>query len=76
MTLISLCHRKTLLPFCLQRKRPENTFFTLIVNYWKTKQKNKLCHTKQQQIGNLMIYDVMYSMLVLTEKLALFMKQL
>ena len=32
----------------------------------------KLCHSKQQQIGYLMIYDVIYSLLVLTEKLAFF----
>ena len=25
--LISCCHWKTLVPFCLQKKRPENAFF-------------------------------------------------
>ena len=69
-TLISSCHWKTLIPFCLQKKRPENPFLTLIVNYHKFKQKNKLCHPKQQKIGYLMIYDVIYSLLVLIEKLA------
>ena len=69
-TLISSCHWKTLIPFCLQKKRPENPFLTLIVNYHKFEQKNKLCHPKQQKIGYLMIYDVIYSLLVLIEKLA------
>ena len=63
-------------PFCLQKKRPENTFFTLTVNYCKIIQKNKLCHPKQQQIGYLIIYDVIYSLLVFTEKLVFFNKQL
>ena len=46
--LICSCHWKTLVPFCLQKKRPENLFLTLIVNYRKIAQKNKLCHPKQQ----------------------------
>ena len=28
--LTSSCHRKTLAPFCLRKKRPENAFLTLI----------------------------------------------
>ena len=47
-TLISSCHWKTLVPFCLRKKRPENAFLTLTVNYRKIVQKNKLCHSKQQ----------------------------
>ena len=47
-TLISSCHWKTLVPFCLRKKRPENTFSTIIVNYRKSIQTNKLCHSKQQ----------------------------
>ena len=47
MTIISSCHWKTLAPFCLLKKRPENAFLTLIVNYPKIVQ-NKLCHLKQQ----------------------------
>ena len=47
-TLIFSCHWKTLVPFCLQKKRPENVFLTLIVNYRKIAQKNKSCHLKQQ----------------------------
>ena len=46
-TLISSCHWKTLVPFCLQKKRPENAFLTVIVNYRKIVQKNKLFHPKQ-----------------------------
>ena len=76
MTLTSSCHWKTFAPFYLQKKRPENAFLTLIVNYGKIVQKNKLCQPKQQQIGCLMIYDVIYSLLVLIEKLAFFNKQL
>ena len=49
---------------------------TLIVNYCQMVQKNKLCHPKQQQIDYLMIYDVIYSLLVLVEKLAFFNKHL
>ena len=47
-TLISSCHWKTLVPFCLRKKRPENTFSTIIANYRKSVQTNKLCHSKQQ----------------------------
>ena len=47
-TLISSCHWKTLVPFCLRKKRPENAFLTLTVNYRKIVQKNKLYHSKQQ----------------------------
>ena len=47
-TSISFCHWKTLLPFCLRGERPDNVFLTLIVNFHKIVQKNKLCNTKQQ----------------------------
>ena len=47
-TIISSCHWKSLAPFCLPKKRPENAFLTLRVNYRKIEQKNKLCHSKQQ----------------------------
>ena len=44
-TLISSRHwKKTLVPFCLQKKRPENASLTIIVNYRKIVQKNKLCY--------------------------------
>ena len=42
--LTSSCHWKSLVPFCLRKKRPENAFLTSIVNYCKIPQKNKLCH--------------------------------
>ena len=45
-TLIPSCHWKTLAPFCLRKKRPENAFLTLILNDRKIGQKNKLCHSK------------------------------
>ena len=45
--LTSSCHSKTLVPFCLWKKVPENTFLTLTVNYCKIVQKNKLCYSKQ-----------------------------
>ena len=35
------CHRKTLAPFCLRKKSPENAFLTLTVNYRKVVQKKK-----------------------------------
>ena len=47
-TLISSCHWKILAQFCLRKKRPENAFLTISVNYRKNAQKNKLCHPKQQ----------------------------
>ena len=75
-TLISPCHWKTHAHFCLQRKNPENAFLTLLKNYHKIVQKNKLCHPKQQEISYLTIYDAIYSLLVFTEKLAFFHKQL
>ena len=76
MALISSCHWKFLVPFCLRKKKPENAFLKLMVNYRKIVQKNKLCHSKQSQIGYLMIYDVIQSWVVLTEKLAFLNKQL
>ena len=42
MTLISSFHWKTLIPFYLRKKTPGNTFLTLIVDYWKVVQENKL----------------------------------
>ena len=50
-TLISYCQWKTLVPFCLRKKRPENMFLTLIANYRKIVLKKNL-------IGYLMMYDV------------------
>ena len=41
-TWISSCHWKTLVPFCLRKKKSENGFLTLTVNYCKIVQKNKL----------------------------------
>ena len=35
MTSTSSCHWKTLVPFCLQKRRPEKAFVTLTVNYCK-----------------------------------------
>ena len=46
--LISASHWKILVPFCLRKKRPENPFFILTVNYHKVLQKNKLRHPKEQ----------------------------
>ena len=56
--LISSCHWKTLVPFCLRKKRPENAFLTLIVNYRKIVQKYKLCYSKQQSIVNCLFNDI------------------
>ena len=75
-TLISSCLWKTLVLFCLQKKRPENAFLTLIVNYRKIIQKKKLCYSKQQWIGYLMIYDGIYWLLVLIKKMVFLSKQL
>ena len=74
--MISFCHLKTLVPSCLQKKRLENTFLTLIVNYCKIIQKNKLRHSKKQSIGYLIICNVIYSLLILIEKLPFFNKHL
>ena len=41
-TYTSSCHWRSLVPFWLRKKRPENAFLTLIVNYRKIMQKNKL----------------------------------
>ena len=41
-TLLSYYHWKTLVPFCLRKKRPENAFLTLIVHYHKIIQKKKI----------------------------------
>ena len=42
-TLISYCHWKSLVLFCLQKKRHENVFLTLTVNYQKS------CTEKQKK---------------------------
>ena len=76
IALTSSCHWKTLVFFCLRKKRPGKAFLTLTVNYCKIIQKNKLCHSKQQQISYLMMYDVIQSFVVLVKKLAFFNKQL
>ena len=60
-TLTSSYHWEILAPFCLPKKLLEEAFLTLTVNYRKIVQKNKLCHSKQQQIGYLMICDVIIS---------------
>ena len=39
---LSTCHCKALVPFCLRKKRPENALLTLTVNYSKILQKNNL----------------------------------
>ena len=46
--LMSSCHLKTFVPFCFRKKRSENAFLTLTVNYHKIEQKNKLYYSKQQ----------------------------
>ena len=38
-TLISSYHWKTLIPFCLRKKKLENSFLTLILNHRKIVQK-------------------------------------
>ena len=60
-TLVFSYYWKILAPFCLQKKRPKNSFLTLTVNYCKIVQKNKLYHSKLK-IGYLIIYDVIYSL--------------
>ena len=35
-TLMSSCHCKTLVPFCLRKKSPENSLLTLTMNYRKS----------------------------------------
>ena len=47
-TLTFSCHWKTLVPFCLRKKRPGKAVLTLVVNYCKIVRRNKLCHSKQQ----------------------------
>ena len=48
--LISPSHCKTLVLFCLRKKRPGNAFLTIIVNYRKIVQKNKW-YSKQQKLS-------------------------
>ena len=38
---MSSCHWKTLISFCLQKKRPENALLILTVNYRKIVQKKQ-----------------------------------
>ena len=76
LPLISSYHWKTLVPFWLRKKRTENAFLTLIVNYRKIAQKNKLCYSRQLLIVFLMIYNVISSLVVMIEKLVFFSKHL
>ena len=46
--LTSSCYWKTLVPLCLRKKRPGKAVLTLVVNYRKIMERNKLCHSKQQ----------------------------
>ena len=46
MALTSSCHWKTLVTFWFWKKIPENASLTLMVNYRKIVQKNKLYHSK------------------------------
>ena len=45
-TLISSCHFKIIVSFCLRRKRSEKAFLKLAANWCKIKQRNNLCHPK------------------------------
>ena len=54
--LISSCQRKTLAPFCLQKKIPENAFLTVIVSYWKIVQKKQIMLLKTTV--NLLFNDI------------------
>ena len=74
--LIFSCHWKTIVTFCLRKKRLEKAFLTLTMNYRKIIQKHNLCHTKEQQIGYLMLVLFRCYSVVLIEKLAFFNKQL
>ena len=61
--IISSCHckAKSVVPFWLRKKSPENAFLTLTVNYNKIVQKNKLWHPKQQSVGCLRYYATVNS---------------
>ena len=53
---MSSCHWKTLVPFCLQKKRLENAVLTLIVNFRKIVQKKKMMPFKTTV--NLLFNDI------------------
>ena len=53
-------------------KRNFNTDYELSQN----RTKNKFCHSKQQQTGYLVIYDIIESLVVLIEKLSFFNNEL
>ena len=44
--------------FRWRKKRPENAFLTLTVNYLKIVRKSKLYHSKQQQIADIYSDDI------------------
>ena len=74
-TSMSSCHSKTFVPFHLRKKRPGNAYLTLTVTYRKIVQKIKLCDSKHQRISYLILCNVIWSLLFLIEKLALFNTQ-
>ena len=49
-TLISFCHWKTLVPFCLRKKRAENAFLTLNSELSQNRAEKQIVplHSKQQ----------------------------
>ena len=75
-TLKSSCHYKPLAHFCLRKERPETTFLTLTVNYHKSRTEKQIMPSKatvKWLFNDLWCY---LPMLVLTEKLLFFNKQL
>ena len=57
-TLISPCHWKTLVPFCLRKRRPENTFFNTNSELSQNRTEKQIMPFKTTVNSYLMIYDV------------------
>ena len=55
--LLGFWYWKSLVPFCLWKKRPENAFLKPTVRCRQIIQKCNLCYPIQQQIGYLIIYN-------------------
>ena len=70
---LSVENPRTLL---LAKEKTWKSILTLVVNYPKIVQKNKLCHPKQQKIGYLIIYAVYLLIALFDFKIGSFKKQL
>ena len=75
-TLISSSHRKTLVPFYLQKKKTRKRIFNTNSELSQNRTEKRIMPSKTTMNWLFTDNDVIYSLLVLIEKLAFFDKEL